>query len=221
MGIFCCISKRPSSESTSLNIQLPPGHTIKFPLRVEVHQAFMWVVCGRTPVVLLCGPAAHPLSDLSHVLPVFPAGEHVGEGERLQAGVDQVWLLRLLFILLCRRKLVRACLDLVKILHTTGFCRGRAVRLFATRGLPDKAVGDFFFWNQLCINCTDCTLHWDLFCVRHLCNTAGRFPWRTSCRHPSGCGPSRCSRCPGATSPATGTPRGSCPPGTALQEGGC
>lgn len=43
----------------------------------------------------------HPLSDLSDVLSVLPAGEHVGEGERLQAGVDQIRLLRLLLVLLC------------------------------------------------------------------------------------------------------------------------
>lgn len=49
---------------------------------------------------------AHPLSDLSHVLSVFPAGEHVGEGERLQTSVNQIRLLGLLLILLWRRTLV-------------------------------------------------------------------------------------------------------------------
>lgn len=33
---------------------------------------------------------AHFLCNLSHVLSVLPAGKHVGEGERLQASVDQV-----------------------------------------------------------------------------------------------------------------------------------
>lgn len=49
---------------------------------------------------------AHPLSDLSHVLSVFPAGEHVGEGERLQTSVNQIRLLGFLLVLLWRGKLV-------------------------------------------------------------------------------------------------------------------
>lgn len=43
--------------------------------------------------------STHPLGDLSDVLSVLPAGEHVGEGEGLQAGVDQVRFGGLLFIL--------------------------------------------------------------------------------------------------------------------------
>ena len=46
----------------------------------------------------------HPLSDLSDVLSVLPAGEHVGEGERLQTGVDQICFGRLLLILFCGSK---------------------------------------------------------------------------------------------------------------------
>lgn len=47
---------------------------------------------------------ADPLCDLGHVLSVLPAGEHVGEGQRLQTSMDQIRLLGLLLILLCRRK---------------------------------------------------------------------------------------------------------------------
>lgn len=53
----------------------------------------------------------------------------------------------------------------------------------------------------------------------HLCSTAAPSPWRTFCLRPSGCAPSRCSGCPEATSPATGTPRGNYPPGTKLPGG--
>lgn len=45
-----------------------------------------------------------PLCDLSHILPVLPAGKHVGEGERLQTGVDQIRLLRLSLVFLCRTR---------------------------------------------------------------------------------------------------------------------
>lgn len=51
--------------------------------------------------------AADPFCDLSHILSVLPAGKHVGESERLQTSVDQIWLLRLGLVLLCRRGTIR------------------------------------------------------------------------------------------------------------------
>ena len=48
--------------------------------------------------------AADLLRDLSHIFSVLPAGKHVGEGEWLQTGVDQIWLQWLLLVLLCSRK---------------------------------------------------------------------------------------------------------------------
>lgn len=48
--------------------------------------------------------STHPLSDLSDVLPVLPAGKHVGEGERLQARMDQICFGRFLHILFWRKK---------------------------------------------------------------------------------------------------------------------
>lgn len=48
--------------------------------------------------------STHPLSDLSDVLSVLPAGEHVGEGEGLQTSVDQVCFGGLLLILFCGNK---------------------------------------------------------------------------------------------------------------------
>lgn len=57
-------------------------------------------------------------------------------------------------------------------------------------------------------------------CCADLCSTAAPSPSHTFCPNPSACEPSRCSRRPEATSPATGRPRGSYPPGTALTERG-
>lgn len=50
------------------------------------------------------GVSTYPLCDLSDVLPMLPAGEHVGEGQRLQACVDQVRFGRLPLIFLCCSK---------------------------------------------------------------------------------------------------------------------
>lgn len=50
--------------------------------------------------------STHPLSDLSNVLSVLPAGEHVGEGEGLQSSMDQVRFGGLLLILFCGNKTV-------------------------------------------------------------------------------------------------------------------
>lgn len=55
-----------------------------------------------------------------------------------------------------------------------------------------------------------------ILCSSHLCSTAARSPWRTSCLHPSEYELNRYSHCPEATSPATGTLHGSYPPGTTL-----
>ena len=44
---------------------------------------------------------SYPLGDISDVLAVLPAGEHVGESQGLQPGVDQVRLGGLLLILRC------------------------------------------------------------------------------------------------------------------------
>ena len=59
---------------------------------------------GRQLLLGIAVFVAHPLGYLSHVLSVLPAGKHVGEGEWLQAGVNQIRLLRLLLVLICRRK---------------------------------------------------------------------------------------------------------------------
>lgn len=72
----------------------------------------------------------------------------------------------------------------------------------------------FLTWTQ---NITHLTLLRGLFSVAHLCSTAEPSPWRTFCPRPSGSELSRCSRCPEATTPATGRPHGSCLPGTELQ----
>ncbi len=50
----------------------------------------------------------------------------------------------------------------------------------------------------------------------NLCSTVVLSPLHTFYLRPSGFEPSRCSRCPEATSPATGKPHGSYPPGTTL-----
>lgn len=93
---------------------------------------------------------AHPLSDLSHVLSVFPAGEHVGEGERLQTSVNQIRLLGLLLVLLWRRKLVHLFRPqkIAKVAATTGFCHGSALCLCATRGPLGEAIWGFVFWKH-------------------------------------------------------------------------
>lgn len=55
--------------------------------------------------------------------------------------------------------------------------------------------------------------------VEYLYSTAALSPSHTSCLSPSGFERSQCFRCPGATSPATSTPHGGCPPGTGLSVG--
>lgn len=56
--------------------------------------------------------STYPLCDLSDVLPVLPAGEHVGEGERLQACVDQVRFRWLPFVFLCCSKPKKCLINL-------------------------------------------------------------------------------------------------------------
>lgn len=53
--------------------------------------------------------------------------------------------------------------------------------------------------------------------LEYLDSTAAQSPWHIFGPRPSGCELSRCCRRPEATSPATGKPRGGCPPGTGLK----
>lgn len=119
---------------------------------------------------------------------MFPAGEHVGEGERLQTCMDQVRLRWLLSIFICCSK--------PKTL--VSFEYRKAVKAGFTKTKAQLQMAG----PQVC---------------GYLDSTAAQSPWHFSCPRPSEYELSQCSQCPEATSPATDTPHGGCLPGTALK----
>lgn len=62
-----------------------------------------------------------------------------------------------------------------------------------------------------------CSVYSNSMDTSHLCSNGALSPWHISCQHPSGAGLSRGFLCPVATSPATGTPHDSYPPGRVLK----